>query len=160
MASFTNGVGQDTPFDLSFNGTFELFRPFLSNPNAPVSNVGIYAADACNWFGSGCAMAPDALLSFNALEASGTATTITKGQVSVIANGGEAQQIFGTPFGNVARNSFRDAKTNSANITPATYRPLVKAPESCQVAITPPGKPHNPNEPDLDVWTKRADPSL
>jgi hypothetical protein len=117
LASFTNGVGQDTPFDLSFNGTFELFRPFLSNPNAPVSNVGIYAADACNWFGSGCAMAPDALLSFNALEASGATTTVTKSQVSVIANGGEAQQIFGTPFGNVARNSFRDAKTNSANIT-------------------------------------------
>ena len=39
-----------------------------------------------------------------------------------------------------------------------TYRELVEAAESCQVAIIHPGKPRNPNEPNLDELTKRAEP--
>jgi ferredoxin len=38
-----------------------------------------------------------------------------------------------------------------------TYRQLVEAAESCQVAIIHPGKPRNPGEPGLDELLKRAE---
>jgi hypothetical protein len=38
-----------------------------------------------------------------------------------------------------------------------TYRQLVEAAESCQVAIIHPGKPKNPNEPGLEELLKRAE---
>jgi hypothetical protein len=41
-----------------------------------------------------------------------------------------------------------------------TYRQLVEAAESCQVAIIHPGKPRNPSEPGLDELVKRAEPFL
>jgi hypothetical protein len=41
-----------------------------------------------------------------------------------------------------------------------TYRQLVEAAESCQVAIIHPGKPRNPNEPGLDELIKRAESFL
>jgi ferredoxin len=39
-----------------------------------------------------------------------------------------------------------------------TYRQLVEAAENCQVSIIHPGKPRNPNEPDLAELIKRAEP--
>lgn len=39
-----------------------------------------------------------------------------------------------------------------------TFRQLVEATESCQVAIIHPGRPRNPKEPDLDDLISRADP--
>jgi hypothetical protein len=44
------------------------------------------------------------------------------------------------------------------DLTAGTYRQLVEAAESCQVAIIHPGKPRNPNEPGLDELIKRAEP--
>ena len=41
-----------------------------------------------------------------------------------------------------------------------TFRQLVEAAETCQVAIIHPGKPRNPNEPGLDELIKRADSAL
>lgn len=41
-----------------------------------------------------------------------------------------------------------------------TYRQLVEAAESCQVAIIHPGKPRNPNEPGLEELLKRAESFL
>lgn len=41
-----------------------------------------------------------------------------------------------------------------------TYRQLVEAAESCQVAIIHPGKPRNPDEPGLDELLKRAESFL
>jgi len=41
-----------------------------------------------------------------------------------------------------------------------TYRQLVEAAESCQVAIIHPGKPRDPDEPGLDELVKRAEPFL
>ena len=38
-----------------------------------------------------------------------------------------------------------------------TYRELVEAAESCQVCVIHPGKPRNPNEPNLDELIKRAE---
>ena len=39
-----------------------------------------------------------------------------------------------------------------------TYRELVLAAEICPVRIIHPGKPHNPDEPNLAEWLKRAEP--
>ncbi|MBI2291011.1 MAG: ferredoxin, partial [Betaproteobacteria bacterium] len=43
------------------------------------------------------------------------------------------------------------------NVDAGTYRQLVEAAESCQVAIIHPGKPRNPNEPGLEELLKRAE---
>jgi hypothetical protein len=93
-----------------------------------VTQVGIYAADACNNFGSvgsggvvvgpGCSLAPTQLISMNAINNGDTVgTPTTKNAVRFIANGFEADQIYGTPFGNAARNSLRSAKTNNVNLS-------------------------------------------
>ncbi|MGD0403090.1 MAG: TonB-dependent receptor [Candidatus Acidiferrales bacterium] len=124
----TNGTGFDVPFNNAFVGTFDTARPFLGSSSAPVNQVGIFAGDACSLFGPtvgspaipnpSCGLAPTTLLSFNGVNSTGGTTapvTTTKG-VRTIVNGGEAQDIFGTPFGNAGRNIFRDAKTNISNI--------------------------------------------
>ena len=46
------------------------------------------------------------------------------------------------------------------DIGAGTYRQLVEAAESCQVAIIHPGKPRNPNEPGLEESLERAKPFL
>jgi ferredoxin len=46
------------------------------------------------------------------------------------------------------------------DITAGTYRQLVEAAESCQVAIIHPGKPRDPNEPGLEELLERAKPFL
>ncbi len=46
------------------------------------------------------------------------------------------------------------------DVNAGTYRELVEAAESCQVAVIHPGKPKNPNEPGLDELLKRAEPFL
>jgi hypothetical protein len=45
-----------------------------------------------------------------------------------------------------------------ADVTAGTYRQLIEAAESCQVAIIHPGKPKNPNEPGLAELLERAKP--
>ena len=44
------------------------------------------------------------------------------------------------------------------DLTAGTYRQLVEAAESCQVAIIHPGKPRNPAEPGLEELIERAKP--
>jgi hypothetical protein len=43
-----------------------------------------------------------------------------------------------------------------ANLAAGTYAQLVEAAESCQVSIIHPGKPRDPNEPDLEDLLRRA----
>ena len=43
-----------------------------------------------------------------------------------------------------------------ADINAGTYAELVQAAESCQVAVIHPGKPRNPDEPDLEALIERA----
>jgi hypothetical protein len=52
----------------------------------------------------------------------------------------------------------KDKQAYIADITAGTYRQLVEAAESCQVSIIHPGKPRNPNEPDLVELIARAAP--
>ncbi|HWZ41912.1 MAG TPA: TonB-dependent receptor [Candidatus Saccharimonadales bacterium] len=112
----------DITFLNAFGGGVEGFRPFLGNPNAPVTSVGIFAGDACNFFGDlgSCSQPAGQLLSFNALNSTPSGKTppvvlVTKNDVRYIANGGQAQTIFGTPFGNTARNSVQDSLSNIAS---------------------------------------------
>ena len=45
-----------------------------------------------------------------------------------------------------------------ADLSAGTYRELVEAAQACKVAIIHPGKPWNPNEPDLEELLRRAAP--
>lgn len=120
-------------FDSGFVNAFvtDSARPFLGNPNAADNTVGIFAADACVWGALGflpgvsttsartavCTFAnanPTTLLSANQLN-KGTIAGITTNDVKFIINARTSEQVFGTPFGNVARNPLRDAKSNLAN---------------------------------------------
>ena len=51
-----------------------------------------------------------------------------------------------------------DAQAYIADPRAGTYRELVEAAESCQVSIIHPGRPLNPDEPDLDELIERAAP--
>lgn len=107
----------DVTFANTFIGTYETARPFLSNPAVPASFVGIYAGDACGYFGGDaeCGMPPDTLLSMNFFNSDGIATPTTPDAVRFIVNAPTANGIFGTPFGNAGRNSLRNYHSNIAN---------------------------------------------
>jgi len=53
-----------------------------------------------------------------------------------------------------------DQRAYVADPDAGTYRELVQAAESCQVAIIHPGKPRNPEEPGLEDLLKRAEPFM
>jgi hypothetical protein len=116
---------EDLAFNEAFNNTVpDVVRPFVGSKSAPVTQVGIYAADVCPTYGVNCATTTNPtppypanqLLSLNdAIQ--GAATPVTNSQVRFIANGGEADSVFGAPFGNVRRNSVRDYHTNNSNFT-------------------------------------------
>jgi hypothetical protein len=114
----SGGVANDTQFDLANIGTLETSRPFVGNLGAPAQSVGIYAADACAVFGAACSTTPSTLVSLNAINAGNTnPPAVSKNSVRLIANGAEADAIFGTPFGNAGRNSLREYWTNTGNFT-------------------------------------------
>jgi carboxypeptidase family protein len=116
-STFSGGVGQDTAFDNAFIGTYETLRPFLSNPSAPATQVGIYAGDACALYVVGCLIPANILISANDVN-HGVVTPVTGKQVRFIVNGGESQSIFGGPYaGTAGRNSLRDFHTNSGNFS-------------------------------------------
>jgi hypothetical protein len=115
-------------FDAAFIGAFvgtDTARPFFGDRSAPQTSVGAFGGDACALFGvTGtepiCSPAlATTLLSVNAINQNGPAgapVTVTNNQVRYIMNGGTAQTVFGTPFGNVPRNIAQDAISNIANV--------------------------------------------
>ncbi|HEY4678956.1 MAG TPA: TonB-dependent receptor, partial [Candidatus Angelobacter sp.] len=114
-------------FDARFIGAFvgtDTARPFFGNPSAPLTSVGIFGGDACALFGvTGAEPICDPglatqLLSVNAINQNGPTAapvTVTNNQVRYIMNGGTAETVFGTPFGNVPRNIAQDAISNIVN---------------------------------------------
>ena len=108
----SGGEVYDSTFDVPYVGTYETARPFMLSPGAPVSNVAIYAGDLCAAAGSGCNLATTQLLSLNAFDASGAVETISPGSARFVANGAFADTVHNTPWGNVGRNTLRDAGTN------------------------------------------------
>ncbi len=131
------------PYDPAFNAMFALpdgsLRPFLGSNRAPVQAVGIFAKDICASDKSGnlCgnpAISSTTLISLNQFNEGFTGTTtnssgqivsdsthpariVAKDQVRFIANTPTATAVFGTPFGNVGRNTLRDGHTNLLNFS-------------------------------------------
>jgi len=139
-AQISLAQGSGSPYlDVAFGSAFggwgagdNAIRPFIGSTSAPVTQVGIFAADACQNFGSlsvptdptsplvgpGCALVPTQLISLNAInQGDGSGTPVTKNSVRYIANGLQANQVFGSPFGNAARNSLRSANINNVDMS-------------------------------------------
>jgi len=113
-----------------YQTTDQALRPYLGNLAAPVTSVGIYAGDACNIFaftGTEPICNPaiaSSLVSLTALNpntstavglAAYTPAVVTIRTSASSQNTPTANTVFNTPFGNVARNSLRDAWTNIGN---------------------------------------------
>jgi hypothetical protein len=80
--------------------------------------VAIYAGDLCNIDGVvGCNLNPSTILSWNTYNVLGTAQTISASSARFVVNGAYADSVHGTPWGSVARNTLRDARTNRANFS-------------------------------------------
>jgi Carboxypeptidase regulatory-like domain len=119
-------------FDTNYANAFvgDPARPFYGNRDAAGGTVGIYCGDLRSLLGStavgGCASGVNQLLSFNALNGPNAIdprgclrgggacpiVAITTNDVRYIINMHTAQSVFGTPFGNVARNPEVDAPSN------------------------------------------------
>jgi hypothetical protein len=113
----------DSAFIAAFVGT-DTARPFLGNPSAPLSSIGAFGSDACFIFGvTGtepiCSPAiAKQLISVNAINVNGINAApvfVNNNQVRFIINGGAAQSVFGTPFGNMPRNIVQNARSNLLN---------------------------------------------
>ncbi|HLW54897.1 MAG TPA: carboxypeptidase regulatory-like domain-containing protein [Candidatus Angelobacter sp.] len=127
-ARFTEPNFFDNTFNLGFIGV-DTARPFIGSLSAPATSVGMFAGDACSLFSfSGtdplCTGNPNQLINLTAVGASGCESNssipcpfvaVSNNQVRFIANTGIAQTVFGTPFGNTARNIVTDAITNTMN---------------------------------------------
>jgi len=95
-------------------------RPFITNPNADRTLVGINVMDA---FLLGkipastvTALGQSAFISLTQLNATGTVVQITPNDVKYILNGPGAAQVFGTPFGSAGRNIERGPIFNQLNL--------------------------------------------
>jgi hypothetical protein len=129
----------DPQFNAAFAGADGALRPFLGSPAAPVQTVGIFANDVCavdvngNLCGNS-AITPTTLLSLNLFNNGFTGTrtdeignmvpdpqrpasVVLANDVRFIANTATAAKVFGTPFGNVGRNTLRNYKTNVLNLS-------------------------------------------
>jgi len=104
---------EDSLFMANFFGSGSHFRPFVGNPNAPVGSVGITDVDACIFYGrcgnSGgvpiLRTSPTGFYSMSDLNR-GVFTSVSPSDVHLIINGPGAALRFGTPFGNLGRNTF------------------------------------------------------
>jgi hypothetical protein len=131
------------PYDPDFDAEYALpdgsLRPFLGSKNAPVQSVGIFAKDICASDSTGTlcgnsAILPTTLISLNQFNNGFTGTTldstgrvisdsshpaqvVAKDQVRFVANTMTAVSFFGSPFGNVGRNTLRDAGINVLNFS-------------------------------------------
>jgi len=89
-------------------------RPFVGNPNADPKTVGITDIDANLMFGV-TTKSPTGFYSLNDLN-HGTLTAVTKQDVRYIVVGPGSAKLFGTPFGNAARNSLIGPLLNQFNM--------------------------------------------
>lgn len=107
---------EDTAFASGFIG-LDNFRPFAGSPNAPRDQVGINQVDAALLFGVDV-INPLGFYSFNDLNTSNgaIARVVTQNDVAVIFNGPGAAQAFGTPYGDVGRNSEIGPRLNNLNL--------------------------------------------
>lgn len=108
----------------SFNGNLGLGntyltsgdRPFIGNANADERLVGISQVDAAMIFGIP-AESLTGFWSMNALNSTGDLVAVTPNDVRFIFNGPGSAKIFGTPYGNSARNTLRGPVFNQLNMS-------------------------------------------
>lgn len=142
FGSLRNFPGGGDFFDANFLGNESILpsdnsRPFIGSMSAPATQVGIFAGDLCSsLFVSAsrrhagpnqapvCQISPTQLVSLNAFNSSKAgllpglaAVDVTNSQVRYIINSRFSQQVFGTPFGNAARNLGTDAIQNLSNFS-------------------------------------------
>ncbi len=161
-AATAAGNFYDSAFLSAFNFAFDSARPFAGNVNAPVTAAGIFLGDACNpagpqfLTGSPCTTLPATLLiSMNAINTSGAIVPVARNQVRFIINGGVAQSIFGTPFGNVPRNIVQDARSNIGNL--AVYKNFkIKERASFEFRATALNVLNHPNFQSVDPFLEDA----
>jgi len=119
--------------DVTYMSTFignSQSRPFSGNPNASVGSVAITDVDACIFYGFCGTQGGQPILrtsptgyflvaDLNRRDAAGARifTPANPNDVRFIINGLGAAQIFGTPFGNVGRNTFRSDRIETVDFS-------------------------------------------
>lgn len=115
---------EDVPYMTAFFGTQSQLRPFAGNSSAPVGSVAITDVDACLFYAkcgtSGGApifrSSPTGFYLLNDVN-KGVFTSITPNDARFIINGPGAAVKFGTPFGTVARNSYRGDDNENVDLS-------------------------------------------
>jgi hypothetical protein len=92
---------------------YKLFADVLDRRSR--DQVGISQADAAILFGV-AVQDTNGFYSYNELNKTGSAMTVSKDQVRYILNGPGADAIFGTPYGDVPRNSETGPILNNLNL--------------------------------------------
>ncbi len=104
----------DASFMAAFSGAAESLRPFYGNRNAPVGTVAIDQETATNIFGF-TSTSPTGFFLLNAFNQNGAEVPVSVNDVRFIANTGATARMFGSPYGNVARNSEKGDRTSVGN---------------------------------------------
>jgi hypothetical protein len=120
---------EDVTFMSTFFGPSQM-RPFSGNPNAAKSSVGITDVDACIFYALCGTQGGQPILrtsptgyflmsDLNRRDAAGNRifTSVSPNDVRMIINGPGAAQKFGSPFGNIARNSFRGDRIETVDFS-------------------------------------------
>jgi outer membrane receptor protein involved in Fe transport len=124
---------EDAGFMNAFFASGSHFRPFEGNPNAPADRVAITDVDACLFYGfcgatpvNGVARpnlrrSPTGFYLLNDINnspaANRTLTPVSPNDVRFILNGAGAARMFGTPFGNVGRNTFLGDRNENVDLS-------------------------------------------
>jgi outer membrane receptor protein involved in Fe transport len=119
--------------DVTYMSTFignSQSRPFSGNPNASVKSVAITDVDACLFYSLCGTQGGQPILrtsptgyflmsDLNRRDAAGARifTSVTPNDVRFIINGPGAAQRFGSPFGNVGRNTFRSDRIETVDFS-------------------------------------------
>jgi outer membrane receptor protein involved in Fe transport len=93
----------------------ESLRPFIGNPSAPQTTVGISQIDAFFYGLISNVTNLNGFVSLNALN-NGVIQPVTMSDVRFIYNGPGAAKIFGTPYGNSTRYNLLGPSINQTNI--------------------------------------------
>lgn len=122
----TRNPYEDSTVMAAFFGSQSQLRPFSGNPSAPLTSVGITDIDACIFYAK-CGTAsgqpllrrsPTGFYLLNDLnKAVPVFTAVTPKDVRFIVNGAGSAQIFGTPFGDIGRNTFRGDRVEAIDLS-------------------------------------------
>jgi hypothetical protein len=124
-----NDPYEDTTYMNGFIGVAQM-RPFNGNPKAALSSVAITDVDACVFYGLCGTQGGQPILrtsstgyylmsDLNRRDSAGNRifTPVTPNDVRFIVNGPGAAQKFGTPFGNVGRNTFQGDRIETVDFS-------------------------------------------